>query len=81
MSKITILQALKQADAALQGVEEHRTIIYSLLAHCLSVKQEYLWSNPNILLTQKQFERFINLVKRARNHEPLAVLFIGSRLE
>ena len=74
MSKITILQALKQADAALQGVEEHRTIIYSLLSHCLSVKQEYLWSNPNILLTQKQFERFTNLVKRARNHEPLAYL-------
>lgn len=75
---MTIREALSSAEKRLGSVEDSNLIIYSLLSFTLRLPKERIWSHPDTLITQKQFNLFLTYIDRAAKHEPLAYI-IGEK--
>ena len=75
---MTIREALSSVEKRLGSVQDSSLIIYSLLSFTLNLPKERIWSHPDTLITQKQFDLFLTYIDRAAKHEPLAYI-IGEK--
>lgn len=73
---MTIREALTQATQQLTqaGLQHPRLDVQVLLCHVLEAERATLYTYPNQQLTQKQEQRFIALVARRAQGEPVAYL-------
>jgi release factor glutamine methyltransferase len=71
---MTIRQSLEFALQRLEYLESSNLFSEHLLAAVLDASPTFLWGHPEHFLSEAQQNRFLSLVDRAAQHEPLAYL-------